>query len=363
MGGAALVALSLLLDSRASRRPPSRRRSARPAASLRAGTFTPAVADPRLAAELARRGSQASSFRFTPAPTAVNRSQSIRVAIRARAATPAGALRRAADASATPVTAITPTVYNLGASIGWKRFALSGDVDSVKGGALPGGREAAEVGRQLFGQPLHRPRRGRGRPRRSGDSADHRRGRELHGRGRRLLPDHPQPRCHRRRPLQDPARPARGRSPTSAATARPSTSAPPSASKRGPGVDPRPAIDMRQPPRPVARPCRRARSPAPAPDAAIKPKSHRSKRSGARMRAGGERRARGRSARRPRAPPSSVRRRSWRRGAPEAAVPRPAVDPVAAQAPCRRRAGAAGGAAPPCAPARTACAARAGARP
>lgn len=145
VGSAALVALSLLLSPAIAANTQPAKKS-RPAASFRAGTFTPAVADPRLAAELARRGSQANSFRFTPAPTAVGRSKSIRVAIRARAATPAGALRSVADASATPVTAITPVVYNLGASIGWKRFAVSGDVDSVKGGALPGGRQAAEVG-------------------------------------------------------------------------------------------------------------------------------------------------------------------------------------------------------------------------
>jgi hypothetical protein len=145
LAGTALAALSLVLaPALAATSQPAKK--ARPAASLRAGTFTPAIADPRLAAELARRGTQANSFRFTPAPTAINRSQSIRVAIRARAATPAGALRQAADVSASPVTAITPVVYNLGASIGWKRFAVSGDVDSVKGGTLPGGRQAAEVG-------------------------------------------------------------------------------------------------------------------------------------------------------------------------------------------------------------------------
>jgi hypothetical protein len=144
VGSSALVALALVLTPAiAATTQPAKR--LKPAVSLRAGTFTPAVADPRLAAELARRGVQANSFRFTPAPTSVNRSQSIRVAIRARAATPA-ALRRAADVSATPVTAITPAVYNLGASIGWKRFALSGDVDAVKGGTVPGGRKAAEVG-------------------------------------------------------------------------------------------------------------------------------------------------------------------------------------------------------------------------
>jgi hypothetical protein len=148
VGGAALVALALVLTPAlaATSQNGQNGKRPRPAASLRAGTFTPAVADPRLAAELARRGVQTGSFRFTPAPTSVNRSQSIRVAIRARAAAPAVAARRAADVSATPVTAITPAVYNLGASIGWKRFALSGDVDSVKGGTLPGGRKAAEVG-------------------------------------------------------------------------------------------------------------------------------------------------------------------------------------------------------------------------
>ena len=152
-GSAALVALSLVLTPALAASSQAARK-AKPAASLRSGTFTPAVADPRLAAELARRGVQANSFRFTPAPTSINRSQSIRVAIRARAATPATATaaRRAADVSATPVTAITPTVYNLGASVGWKRFALSGDVDSVKGGTLPGGRKAAEVGVSYSGK-------------------------------------------------------------------------------------------------------------------------------------------------------------------------------------------------------------------
>ncbi len=145
VGSATLVALSLMLTPALAASNQAAKK-AKPVAAFRAGTFTPAVADPRLAAELARRGVQANSFRFTPAPTSVNRSQSIRVAIRARAATPAGALRRVAAESATPVTAITPTVYNLGASVGWKRFALSGDVDSVKGGTIPGGRKAAEVG-------------------------------------------------------------------------------------------------------------------------------------------------------------------------------------------------------------------------
>ncbi len=60
--------------------------------------------------------------------------------------TTAQAARAQAETSATPVTVITPTAYNLGVSVGWKSFALSGDVAKVEGGGLPGGREAAEIG-------------------------------------------------------------------------------------------------------------------------------------------------------------------------------------------------------------------------
>ena len=112
--------------------------------SLRSSSFTPAVSDPRLAAELARRGLPATSFRL--APTAIDGSNKIRVAVRARAAAPAAVRAAVQDASASPVSAITPTVYNLGVSLGWKRFALSGDVDRVQGGPVRGGHESAEVG-------------------------------------------------------------------------------------------------------------------------------------------------------------------------------------------------------------------------
>jgi hypothetical protein len=50
------------------------------------------------------------------------------------------------------VTAITPTAYNLGVSVGWKRFAISGDIAKVEGGVLPGGSEAAEVGVSYTGK-------------------------------------------------------------------------------------------------------------------------------------------------------------------------------------------------------------------
>ncbi|MEA3060506.1 MAG: hypothetical protein QOJ94_287 [Sphingomonadales bacterium] len=139
MGGAALAALSLVLS------PALAASGSSSSLSLRSSTFTPAVSDPRLAAELARRGLQANSFRITPAAIG-NGGNKVRVAIRARAALSADSRVAAAQPSASPVTAITPTVYNLGVSIGWKRFALSGDVDRIRGGPVRGGHEAAELG-------------------------------------------------------------------------------------------------------------------------------------------------------------------------------------------------------------------------
>jgi hypothetical protein len=144
MASTALVALALALTPAVAAGLQGKAKANRPAPSLRGGNFTPALSDPRLAAELQRRGIQSTSFRFTPAG-ASNKSKAVRVAVRARGA-PTEAARRVGEASATTVTAITPTVYNLGVSIGWKRFAVSGDVDRVSGGTIPGGREAAEVG-------------------------------------------------------------------------------------------------------------------------------------------------------------------------------------------------------------------------
>jgi len=140
----ALAAMSLVLTPATAANPNQR---LAPARSLAPGgsSFTPAIADPRLAAELARRGVQPNLFRLTPS-VAPGSGKTLRVALRGRAATPAPAGHRVVEASASQVTAITPTVYSLGASVGWKRFALTGDVDRVEGGPVRGGREQAEVG-------------------------------------------------------------------------------------------------------------------------------------------------------------------------------------------------------------------------
>lgn len=142
-GSASLVALALLLAPTLAAN--AQYSSSRAVASSRPmGTFTPAVADPRLAAALARSGLNLNrDFRFTPA-TANERGRQVRVAIRARASTPDEA--SLASSSQTPITAITPVSYTLGASLGWRRFAISSDMSESQGGVLPGRREAAEVG-------------------------------------------------------------------------------------------------------------------------------------------------------------------------------------------------------------------------
>lgn len=109
-------------------------------------SFTPANADPKLAASLAGKALALTDFRFTPAP-AKGRPSQVRVAIRAQLAAPAQT--RLADASAptAAVNALTPTGYNLGVAVGWRRFAVSGDVAKVKSAdAAIGGRESAVLG-------------------------------------------------------------------------------------------------------------------------------------------------------------------------------------------------------------------------
>jgi hypothetical protein len=153
IGGTAVAGLALVLaPAVAASNQQQKAKAPRAASSMIAGSFTPAVADPRLAAEFARRGFQTGSLRFTPSTASADRSKAIKVAVRARAATVAQAARTLAETSSTPVTAITPTGYNLGLAVGWKRFAISGDVAKVQGGPIPGGREAAEVGVSYSGK-------------------------------------------------------------------------------------------------------------------------------------------------------------------------------------------------------------------
>jgi hypothetical protein len=110
-------------------------------------SFTPANADPKLAAALAGKSLSLSDFKFTPAP-AKGRPSQIRVAIRARVDTPGKAqLAATAPVATAAASALAPSSYNLGVAVGWRRFAVSGDVAKVKeANPALGARESAVVG-------------------------------------------------------------------------------------------------------------------------------------------------------------------------------------------------------------------------
>lgn len=115
------------------------------------GSFTPAVRDPRLAAELARRGS-ATSFQVTPATSQAASASPVRVAVRMPSTVSAPERARPAIPGAAAViptpagTAITPSTYNLGVGVGWRRFALTGDISGSNNGSAGGSRERTRVG-------------------------------------------------------------------------------------------------------------------------------------------------------------------------------------------------------------------------
>ena len=118
-----------------------------PAISLsfdKISNFTPASADPRLAALFANRGPSIADFKFTPA-AAKGRPSQLRVALRARGAP--RPLRRRPDATGSAVSGLAPAQYDLGVAVGWKRLAVAGDVTkSTSFDPAIGSRETAVVG-------------------------------------------------------------------------------------------------------------------------------------------------------------------------------------------------------------------------
>lgn len=125
--------------------PQQEKHSKRPVIAARGiGSFTPAAGDPRLAAALASAGVGDSGFRFTPSEVKRSGKRPITVAVRARSSSTRGQAEQVA--SAAPNVGLTPIAYNLGVAVGWRRFALSGDLAKVDIAGLPGSREAVDVG-------------------------------------------------------------------------------------------------------------------------------------------------------------------------------------------------------------------------
>ncbi|MCP4619934.1 MAG: hypothetical protein GY844_26290 [Bradyrhizobium sp.] len=155
----ALCAAGLLLapaiqaqTNRADRIVPAKRAAVPARAGI--GIFTPAAADPKLAAVLARSGLPEGSFRFTPAE-ARGTSRGVTVAVRASSsrAMRSRDVTHEAVATAAPFN-LAPISYNLGVSVGWKRLAVSGDVTRVELVDQPGSRERADIGISYTGKRL-----------------------------------------------------------------------------------------------------------------------------------------------------------------------------------------------------------------
>ncbi|MCW3834908.1 hypothetical protein ACFQ1E_02400 [Sphingomonas canadensis] len=134
VGAAAmLVAPSLRAQDSALSRVNSRI-SGDPAAAV--GFFTPAAADAKLAAVLARSEPQRGSYRFTPSESRPGSTRAVTVAVRAISSRGVRGAERG-SISSTPSISVVPITYNLGTSVGWKRFAVSGDLAKTDIAGLP----------------------------------------------------------------------------------------------------------------------------------------------------------------------------------------------------------------------------------
>ncbi|WCT73169.1 porin [Sphingomonas naphthae] len=151
MTGAALaLALSCALPAASAdaRVPASRLRSVSSVTLTGFGTSSPMAANPRRAALLSRAqldDGVEGTFRFTPSGNSSSR-RAVTVAVRAR-----GQSRDEAARTAMAAIQIAPSAYNLGVAVGWKRFALSGDIARLQGSVLPENRESAEIGLSYSG--------------------------------------------------------------------------------------------------------------------------------------------------------------------------------------------------------------------
>ena len=140
---AAVSAVGVLLSPAIAATPAGKKKAPPVAVSFDPlSTFTPAGADPKLSAAFGNKGLSLTHFKFTPA-AAKGRPAQVRVAIRARPDAPVAAK---VD-SASPLTALTPASYNLGVAVGWRRFAVAGDVAKAESrNPALGTKESAVVG-------------------------------------------------------------------------------------------------------------------------------------------------------------------------------------------------------------------------
>ena len=100
--------------------------------------FTPASADPKLAALIARNGVSSSAFRFTPADSIGNRRAAV-VALRLNL--PSAGLVTLRGLGGDPAApSVEPIAYNLAATTAAKRLSVPGEAPKMDLGTSPSGR-------------------------------------------------------------------------------------------------------------------------------------------------------------------------------------------------------------------------------
>lgn len=110
--------------------------------------FTPASADPKLAALIARSGLGATPFRFTPTESRGDRRP---IDIVARVRTPKAGivtLRGAGDLNAAPV-GVAPIAYNLAGTTGAKRLSVPTDGTKLDLGTSPASHRPLDIGMSI----------------------------------------------------------------------------------------------------------------------------------------------------------------------------------------------------------------------
>jgi hypothetical protein len=105
------------------------------------GSFTPSLVDPARSAAI-RAQAVERSFRFTPSGKTADR-KALTLGLTSRVVTPAAG--RTAVASAA-VDGLTPSGYNLGVSVGYQGFSLSGGYSRLDSGLIGTSREGVDLG-------------------------------------------------------------------------------------------------------------------------------------------------------------------------------------------------------------------------
>ncbi|WP_375398483.1 hypothetical protein [uncultured Sphingomonas sp.] len=129
--------------------PDAPRRAMPPRAQIARTFFTPASADPKLAAMIARSGVDATKFRFAPADGRRG-NRGVTIAVRSRSTLP-GVTVGGNDGGVRPI-AIAPIAYSLGASVSYKRLTVTGDTTKVDLGGAPGSGKSVDVGVSYAGR-------------------------------------------------------------------------------------------------------------------------------------------------------------------------------------------------------------------